>query len=232
MKQSRSGVITSRTSLCLKLSAPMSRRWSARVSPLSRCAAGSVQCRSISRSSSSWLYTVPMSRPRMRSRPSDMGYAIGHSRNVKTFTSGIREAPIRSPCRVHMDCGTISPNKTMSPVEMMRPATPLVTSATMILVAALTMVLPSSSVHSSKLPFSRMGMMSRACSRSSASPPSSRIFRPFISKDNSPSVNPENSAHSGTNTRDTISTDASTPRPPGWSTSHLRPTVSRHALTQ
>lgn len=98
------------------------------------CASGSVQCNSISLSSSSWLYTVPMSRPTMQSSANEIGYAIGNSKNlqqqtigqldllrsrslkqitnggvphVNILTTGMRVAPMRSPCRVHIDCGMI-----------------------------------------------------------------------------------------------------------------------------
>ena len=59
--------------------------------------------------------------------------------------------------RLQALCGTISPKTTINPVVMNMPRTPAVASANSVAMAALTSVLPSSSVQSSKFPVFRSG---------------------------------------------------------------------------
>ena len=59
-----------------------------------------------------------------------------------------------------------------------------------------TSVLPMSSVHSSKLPDSRMGRIFCALARSTSSPPSAITCRSVVSRPISPSVKPENTPES------------------------------------
>lgn len=91
-----------------------------------------------------------------------------------------------------------SPSSMMTNVEVMRPKTPPVTPERTMEMAELTTVLPSSRVHSSKLPLWRTGMIFRAYSFSFGSPAFSRMRRPTKSRLSKPSVRPLNMAEKQT----------------------------------
>ena len=74
-----------------------------------------------------------------------------------TRTIGTAIEPMRSAYREQDACGMISPKMTMTMVEVRKPISPDVISAMMIESSEFTPTLPSSSVHSSKFPFSRTG---------------------------------------------------------------------------
>eukprot|EP00965_Chrysotila_dentata_P106382 3513712-Pleurochrysis_carterae.AAC.2 len=76
-----------------------------------------------------------------------------------------------SPWRVQTDCGMISPKMRMKPVERTAPRTPLVMVAVKMARKELTMALPMSSVHSSRLPRRLMGKMRSAFFFSRGEPP-------------------------------------------------------------
>ena len=82
-------------------------------------------------------------------------------------------------------------------VEDSRPIHPVVRSARRIEIAALTTVLPSSRVHSNRLPWQRMGRMAVALFLSHGSPACSNILRPTTSRRKRPKVNPAKSAVKG-----------------------------------
>ena len=80
----------------------------------------------------------------------------------------------------------------MNAVEMSVPATPPVKLAEKMAKAALTSVLPMSSVQSSRLPRLRSGRILSAFWASASVPPEMTMRSPARSSDIKPSVSPEN----------------------------------------
>lgn len=118
---------------------------------------------------------------------------------MKNSTTGCECAPIFKPWREHTAWGRISPSRRMAEVAIIRPMTPVVTSANTIDIALLTRVFPRSRVHSRRLPFLRRGMIFLAYSCSLESPAFSTIFSENKSRESRPRVSPLNKAERGTN---------------------------------
>ena len=120
---------------------------------------------------------------------------------TKSHTNGTDAAPICSAYRLQTLCGTISPKTTIKPVVMNMPRTPAVASASNVAMAALTNVLPSSSVHNSKFPVFRSGWIFAALLRSlSSGDPSMTILKSSGAKDMRPRFRPEKRPLSATST--------------------------------
>jgi hypothetical protein len=90
-------------------------------------------------------------------------------------------------------------------VEEIRPITPEVRSASKILRNELPMVLPNSSVQSSKFPSLRRGMIFCAARFSFSSPASAKISSDALSRLSKPSVSPEQAADRQTSPADKAS---------------------------
>eukprot|EP00967_Tisochrysis_lutea_P069331 scaffold91071_cov33-Tisochrysis_lutea.AAC.2 len=86
-----------------------------------------------------------------------MGKVTGRRRTMRVMTRKRDAAPMRRPCLWQTDCGTISPKMTMSMVATMAPTSALRNEAEMMEMSTFVRVLPSSSVHRSRLPCLRIG---------------------------------------------------------------------------
>jgi hypothetical protein len=120
---------------------------------------------------------------------------------MQILTIQIECAPTKSPWRVQIDCGMISPAIKISSVETNSPTAPEVRSAMRMEMAELMTVFPSSRVQSSKFPCFRTGRILRAYSRSFPSPACSRMLRAVTSRPKRPMVNPANKAVTGTSAK-------------------------------
>eukprot|EP00953_Heterococcus_sp_UTEX-ZZ885_P038553 19784-Heterococcus_DN1.PRE.1 len=96
-----------------------------------------------------------------------------------------------SPWREQIACGAISPKIVITTVDSTKPTTALNRPAIRIDSSALTATFTTTSVHSSRLPLSRTGLILLAHAAALALSPRSMISSPILSRLMKPSVSPD-----------------------------------------